>query len=183
MSSPRRVSQQAAVDAVLALGSGTRFVGVDGPGGAGKSRLAARIAAAVPGAVVVSVDEFSGPDVPAWDWARLHDQVVAPLSAGRLASYESRRWDQRGAGEWRTVEPGRLVVIEGVSCTRQEAQVPWSLRLWVDTPAEVRLARLLERDGARMREQWERHWIPSERAYIAAQRPQERADLVVCGED
>lgn len=173
-----------AVAAVVRLGTrpGTSFVGVDGPGGAGKSTLAARLVEAAPGAVLVAVDDFSGPGVAEWDWDRMHEQVVAPLLAGRVARYEVRRWDGTEVGLWRTVQPGRLVVVEGVSSTRDEADVPWALRIWVHTPEQVRLARVLGRDGEAMRSRWLEEWIPSEQAYIAAQRPDQRADLVVSGD-
>jgi uridine kinase len=181
----RRASQGEAVAAVIraACPGGPVFVGVDGLEGAGKSRLAARLAAAVPGAVVVSVDEFSGPEVDEWDWQRLHDQLVAPLLDGRRARYESRTWDGSGPGGWRAVEPGGLVVVEGVSCTREEARVPWSLRIWVDAPEEVRRERMLERGDPAMYRHWVQRWAPSAQAYIDAQRPLERADLIVAGDE
>jgi hypothetical protein len=193
------VTQAEAVDAVVRRarsGAGrTLFVGVDGPGGAGKSTLAARLAAAVRGQVV-SVDDFAGPDIPEWDWHRFDAQVVRPLVAGRLARYERRSWDGAdgadgagsadgpdGAGspDWAEVRPGGVLVVEGVSATRAESTAPWDLRIWVEAPPGVRLARVLERDGGALREKWLQDWIPSEEAYIAAQRPAERADLIVSG--
>jgi hypothetical protein len=190
---PLRVTQAEAVDAVVRRarsGAGrTVFVGVDGPGGAGKSTLAARLAAAVRGQVV-SVDDFAGPDIPEWDWHRFDEQVVRPLVAGRSARYERRSWDGAdgaddpdgaGSADWAEVRPGGVVVVEGVSATRAESTAPWELRIWVEAPPDVRLARVLGRDGGALREKWLQDWIPSEEAYLAAQRPAERADLIVSG--
>lgn len=177
---PRRVTGPQAVAEVAALaGAGPRFVGVDGLGGAGKSTLAGRVAAAVPSAVVVGVDGFSGPDVAEWDWHRLHAEVVAPLLAGRPARYRPVSWTGEVGAE-HVVPAGALVVVEGVSSTRAEADVPWALTVWVDAPPAVRRARVHRRDGAAMAAQWER-WLASEEAYLAAQRPHERADLLVDG--
>lgn len=177
---PRHVTAEEAVAEVAALAAARpAFVGVDGFGGAGKSTVAGRIAAAVPGTVVVATDAFSGPDVPEWDWARLHDEVVAPLLAGAGARYRPRWWTG-DTGDVHVVPAGSLVVVEGVSATRAEARVPWALTVWVDAPEAVRRARLQERDGAALEQQW-RHWSASEQAYAAAQRPHERADLVVAG--
>jgi uridine kinase len=81
------------------------------------------------------------------------------------------------------VQPATVVIIEGVSATRAEVTVPWALKIWVDTPRELRRARTLHRAGAAMASQWLAHWIPSEEAYIAAQRPQVRADLIVRGDE
>jgi uridine kinase len=170
------------VAALAAARSGrTTFVGVDGPGGAGKSTLAVRIAAEVPGAVVVAVDDFSGPHVAAWDWARFAQQVRDPLLAGRAARYQRWDWNRDDGAEWHDITPGSLVVVEGVSATRDEAGVPWQLRIWVDAPRAVRLARAVQRDGEAMLTQWTDVWMPSEEAYFTAQAPRQRADLVVSG--
>src|SRR5215210_6864439 len=75
----------------LAGGTGTRWVGVDGRGAAGKTTLARAVAAAVPNAVVVSVDDFARPGTATWDHARFVAEVLAPLLAGRPARYQ--HWD------------------------------------------------------------------------------------------
>jgi uridine kinase len=59
--------------------------------------------------------------------------------------------------------------------------VPWTLQVWVDTPRAMRLERALARDGAAMMSRWLDNWIPSEDAYVARERPQERVDLIVPG--
>lgn len=159
----------------------TVFVGIDGRGGAGKSTLAAAAAEAVPGVQVIHVDDFSGLTNAEWDWHRFRRQVLAPLSAGRAARYQV--WDRehdRG-GEWVDVPTGRVVIVEGVSSTREEAEVPWALQVWVDAPCEVRLERALERDGPGMMRRWHEDWMPSEEAYVAREQPQHRADLLVSG--
>jgi uridine kinase len=182
---PRQATQAEAVAAAVDLAAArpglTTFVGIDGPGAAGKSALAARIAAAVPGAVVVAVDDFSGPQFAEWDWARFIRQVRDPLLTGRTARYQRWDWHRDEGAEWHDLQPGSMVVVEGVSSTRHEAAVPWHLSLWVDTPREVRLRRAVRRDGASMLATWLTAWMPSEEAYIAAQRPQQRVDLVVSG--
>ena len=58
----------------------------------------------------------------------------------------------------------------------------WDLAIWVTCPHAVRLARGIERDGEAKRSQWENVWIPEEDAYVADQKPDERADVIVRGE-
>jgi len=182
---PRRVGQGRAVqeirDAAAARPNETVWIGVDGPGGSGKSTFAARVAATLDRAVVVPVDDFSGPNVQQWDWARLHQQVVEPVLAGRPGRYQRWDWSADAPAEWHDVPVGSVVVIEGVSSTRREARVPWTLQVWVDTARHTRHERALDRDGAAMMAQWHDHWIPSEEAYIARERPQDRVDLIVSG--
>ena len=67
MDSSPEVDPVAAVVAALGGRQGTRWIGVDGKGATGKTTLAARIAAALPGSVVVHVDDFARPDVQGWE--------------------------------------------------------------------------------------------------------------------
>ncbi len=161
--------------------TGTRWVGVDGKGASGKTTLAATVAAALDGAAVVHVDDFARRSVPTWERGRFVDQVLAPLLAGRAARYERWDWGTDASLGWAEVPAGVPVVVEGVSSTDVRLGVPWDVTLWLDVPAEVRLARALARDGESMRDQWVRRWMPAEDAYEAAQRPQDRADVVVRG--
>jgi uridine kinase len=180
---PRTVDRTgllAAVRAVeVATAQRTGWIGIDGFGAAGKTRLAAWLAERVGRIAVVHVDDFGGPDVPEWDWPRFRAEVLVPLGEGRPAAFRTR--DHTGAGGPYRLEPGRLIVVEGVSATRREAGVPWDLTVWVDAPDTVRLARVTERDGAALRERWLHDWIPSERAYAEREQPQRRVDLVVDG--
>ena len=177
--SPRRASARQVVAAVAALDAG--FVGIDGYGASGKTTLAAAVAAAVPHAVVVHIDDFAAPAIAEWDWDRFRAQVLLPLLAGRPARYQRWDWATDSGAEWHNIEPGSLVVVEGVSATRREVGAPWALTVWVDAPLDVRLQRALARDGATMLPRWLEQWIPSEQAYVAEQDPLARVDLVVDG--
>jgi uridine kinase len=179
---PRRVSRAEALAEIAALPRGrTLFVGIDGFGGAGKSGFAAAASRAVPGSVVIAIDDFAGPHVAEWDWQRFDAQVARPLVAGRPARYQEWDWDRDRGAEWHDVPVGRTVIVEGVSSTRREVRVPWALTVWVDAPREVRLRRARERDGEAMLSQWMDVWMPSEQAYAAREDPLSRVDLVVSG--
>lgn len=182
---PRQVEAGEVVAAVAALAAEhprrTVWVGVDGFGGAGKSTLAALIAAAVPRAVVVCADDFAGPRVPEWDWGRFREQVLAPLLARSPGRYQRWDWDADVGAEWHDVPVRSVVVVEGVSSTRSEVGAPWDRTIWVDAPREVRLARAVERDGAAMLARWLTDWMPSEEAYAAREHPQRRVHLIVSG--
>ena len=54
----------------LAEMTGTRWVGIDGLGAAGKTSFAAELAALVPEAHVIHVDDFARPSVTGWERAR-----------------------------------------------------------------------------------------------------------------
>lgn len=175
------VDPVAAVRRALAGRTGTRWVGVDGKGAAGKTTLAARVAAALPGAVVVHIDDFARPGVLGWERDRFRAQVLEPLRSGRPARYQRWDWVSDTGAEWHDVPVGVPVVVEGVSSTDVRLGVPWDFTIWVEAPYEVRLARARERDGEEMLPVWTQDWMPSEDAYEAEQRPQQRVDLVVDG--
>jgi uridine kinase len=182
---PRRVSQRELTelvrDAVADRPNRTVWIGIDGFGGAGKTRLAEALASSIGDAPVVHVDDFAGPAVPEWDWPRFVTQVRDPLEAGRSGRYQRWNWDRDEPGDWREVPAAVPVVVEGVSCTRREVGIAWDVQVWVDTPRQVRLDRALRRDGPDMLARWLTDWMPSEERYAAREHPQERADWIVSG--
>jgi cytidylate kinase len=160
--------------------TGTRWVGVDGFAAAGKSTLARRIAAALPAARIISVDDFGRAGVRGWDRELFVTSVLEPLRAGQPAGY--RRWDLIvDAGlDWVEVPPGVPVVVEGVSATDARVPVPWDVTLWLDVPVAERERRIRARDTyPALEERWRTDWWPSEQAYAAAQQPWTRVDAVV----
>jgi len=175
--SPARAPE--VVRAALAGLTGTRWVGVDGLGASGKTTLAARLLAVLPGAVVVHVDDFAAPDVPTWQRDRFVAEVLAPLQAGRPGRYRPADLVTGELGAEVEVPVGVPVVVEGVSATDVRLGVPWDLTLWLEVPEAERRRRVLARDPAALLERWRTDWWPQEEAYVAAQAPAERADLVV----
>ena len=158
----------------------TRIVAVDGRGGAGKSTLAEQLAHEL-GATVVHTDDFASWDDPLDWWPALLEQVLEPLARGEAATFVPNSWG--GPEKERvTVEPGGVVVLEGVTASRAAFRPYLAYSIWVETPRELCLARGLERDGEAMRAQWEA-WMAAEDAYIEAERPHEHADAVVRGDE
>jgi uridine kinase len=132
------------------------------------------------GVVVVHTDDFASWDVPLEWWPRLLEEVLSPLAAGDPARFQRYDWDARALAEWHEIEPSGIVLIEGVSSSRDEFQPYLSYAIWIDTPRDERLRRGLERDGADAGDQWAR-WMADEDAWAAAQHPQSWADIVVTG--
>lgn len=83
----------------------TTVIAVDGPGGSGKTTLAATAHALLDGASLVHGDDFYRPMLEHereqldpqqgyeryFDWQRLRDQVLAPLRAGEAARYQGSK--------------------------------------------------------------------------------------------
>lgn len=153
-------------------------VGVGGHGGAGKSTFSRLIAEQVSSAQIVPTDSFwNGTH---FDLPRLRT-VLDVLLAGQQATYEE--WDWAGArlAGQRTVEPTGVVIVEGVCALHQMFRHDMNVRVWIDTPSDVRLARGVARDGEHMRATWTDVWMPSEEAYVARDNPQACAQLTIDG--
>jgi uridine kinase len=157
----------------------TRIIAVDGPGGAGKSSLAAYLAQEL-NARIVHTDEFASWENPIDWWPELIDRVLAPLAAGRPARYAPTTWGGPERDEV-VVEPGDFVLLEGVSASRSAFQPYLAYSIWIETPRKMRLRRGLQRDGEEARADWER-WMAEEDAYVEREQPAERADLVLRGD-
>ena len=158
-----------------------RLVAIDGPGGAGKSMFAERLAGHLGGAPVIHTDDFASWDNPVCWCPRLEDEVLGQGERGewpvRFRAYD---WEARRLGDWRQIQANDVILLEGVSSSRRAVAKRLSLAVWVEAPRARRLARGLERDGDGMRAQWER-WMVEEDAHFAADRARDRADVIVDG--
>ncbi len=154
------------------------LVGIGGHGGAGKSTLAR----AIPGAQVVGTDEFwNGRE---FELSRLQREVLVPLRSGNDAVFHGFDWNVgRPFEHARVVEPGGIVVIEGVCALHRMFRDAYDVRLWVDAPYELRLARGIARDGEGARQTWEEVWMPSEERYVDRDDPIPSAHLIVDGSE
>lgn len=106
--------------------------------------------------------------------------MLEPLAAGDPAIFRPTRWGGPERAPVR-VEPGGVVLLEGVAASREAFRPYVACSIWVETPRELRLRRGVERDGEAMRPQWER-WMAAEDEYVARERPDMRADVVVSGD-
>ena len=169
-----------------------RLVAVDGPSGAGKTWFAERLANHLNAPVVHTDDLLDGWDDQFTFWARLEDRVLEPLRHGRPARYERYLWDRQSfGGDLETIEPADVVLMEGVSSARRVIRPELSLAIFVTAPPDLRLSRVLARDGGddvAFRAYLER-WRAAEDRHFATDATAASADLVVdgtaqgCGEE
>jgi uridine kinase len=162
---------------------GTRLVCVDGPAGSGKTTLASELAASLgAAAALVHFDDLYAGWTMTGAAARLEAGVLRPIRDGRPGTLHRYDWTLRGFSPSPTEVPARpVLIVEG--CGSSPARLdPWTtLRIWVEAPPAVRIARGLARDGAELEAEWLR-WQRTEAAEFARERTRERADLRVDGE-
>ena len=144
-------------DQLRETGNAVRFVGIDGCGGAGNTTFAERLARHGDGWPLVHTDDFASHDEFFDWWPRLLADVIEPMSQHRPATFRPYDWVNRRPGPPKTIEPADVVIIEGVSATRQAWRDRLACAIWVDTDSDLRLQRGLARDGEALTEFW-REW-------------------------
>lgn len=172
----------------------TLLIGIDGCGGSGKSTFANEFKEKFSNVTVVHMDDFYLPSSQLmkadpkqkpmgadFDWKRILNQVLEPISQNQEGYYQSYDWEADELTGWHTVPVGGTVIIEGVYSIRNELANKYDITIWVDCPRETRLSRGLERDGEEARDMWENNWMISEDIYVEEQKPFARADFIVNG--
>lgn len=142
------------------------LIGVAGGSNSGKTTIAHRLAELMPAdqLSLIQLDSYyvrrSGqtfeeraaanydhPD--AFDWALLEDHV-ADLCAGhsvRVPIYDYASHDR--SDRFEIVRPARVIVVEGILVLWEpQLRARFDLKLYVDTPADLRVIRRLRRDVA-----------------------------------
>ena len=182
----RVVSIGALLELVLDLGPAPAgrpwIVAVDGRAGSGKSTLAARLCRGIPTAAVVHTDDFIGHSF--FDWTDLLvEGVLRPLRAGCAVHYRPPDGDAYGRKRLIAVAAGLdLVVVEGVGASRH-ALGPWIDRsVWIQADVEEAERRWIARDGGPEEVgSLAGAWMAEEVAFLARDRPWERASLFIAG--
>ena len=163
-------------------------IAIDGRCGSGKTTLAGLLAARWDCTLLHADDFFLRPEqrTPArlaqpggnFDRERFYAEALAPLLAGRDALY--RPYDcHAGCLRPPVAAPLRpLILIEGSYCCHPDLWGCYDLHVFVTAPLDVRLARLARRPGVDLAS-FRARWIPLEEAYFAAERLEERCDILV----
>lgn len=159
-----------------------RLVCIDGPAGSGKSTLAGLLATQFDAVVLLHLDDlYEGWSGLSGVWERVEAQVLAPLRRGQPGRYLRYDWVRGSFAEWHDVPPCDVLVLEGCGSAPRAVDDDAVLRVWVEAPAGVRLARGLARDGEALRERW-LEWMAAEAAHFAVEATRERADVRVSGD-
>lgn len=170
------------------------IIGVDGCGGAGKSTLANKIKNKFSTVTIVHMDDFYLPSAQIvnehpmnksvgadFDWKRLLEDVLDPISNGIEGCYKRYDWETDSLAESHTVPANGIVIIEGVYATRQELAELYDLKIWVNCPRETRIKRGIARDGEAARDMWENNWMVAEDMYVESHKPHAFADIIIDG--
>jgi uridine kinase len=154
----------------------TVVIAIDGPSGAGKTKLARELAPLL-GAQILHLDDiFRG-------WHGLADappvvvrDVLEPI-AGREAGRTPRwEWGAKLPGDDIVIEPGAVLILDGCGSGSRSIRPFLSYLIWLDAPVEVRRARAMARDGETYEKWWD-VWAAQEDALFTAEQTAAAADV------
>jgi len=165
----------------IALQNGRAVLVIDGDCAAGKTTLAAQIAAQL-NCTVFHMDDFFLPSALRTperlseaggniDYDRFLMQVLKPLLEGRPFTYGAYSC-RDGATRYLSVTPQSAVIIEGSyalhPCFLATYQALGALKVFLHIRTDEQLRRILKRNGAEMLRRFREEWIPMEKQYQIA---------------
>lgn len=167
-------------------------VALDGPGGAGKSTLAKRLGSVCGHISVVHGDDFYTPMdeserqtltpehgyMKYFDWERMRDELLEPLSNGNPARYQCYDWEKNQLAEWIDQPAKGIILVDGVYSFRPELREFYGYSIFVDTPKVECLARLARRGDT---DESIRSWRTAEDYYLTHIDPASFVSIVVSG--
>ncbi len=168
------------------------LITLDGPCASGKTTLAGKMAEVLH-AVVVHTDDFVIPHaqktkerlaVPGGncDADRLVGEVLSPWKRGetaRFCRYDCKRACMREPEELPACD---TLILEGSYCNLPAIREFADIRLFMNTPWEIREKRLRERESEDSLKRFHDLWIPLENAYFEAYELPD-PECMLCGTD
>lgn len=154
---------------------------VDGPAGAGKTTLAARLQEAEPDSAVVHLDDLYdgwGDPLDEGFARRLLEQVVQPWLSGAGPRYQRYDWAVGAFADWVSLPYTRVLIVEGVGAGCVEVRRHASALYFLDADPVAARERVIARDGAAVAahiEQWQR----KEAEHFAANGTREAASILL----
>ncbi|MDE6763564.1 MAG: AAA family ATPase [Oscillospiraceae bacterium] len=182
----------------------TLIVGIDGLGGAGKSTVSETLRKMFRGdgisVTVLHIDDFIHlksvryNDKYAewecyynlqWRYDYLINEVIMPIKRGSFSG-KTELYDKDSDTYFLSetdIPVGSIVIIEGIFLQREELRGVFDYMIYIDIPEEIRLERVLERDGyigdkEQIKAKYENRYFPAERYYVKTCFPCDNADYV-----
>ncbi|MDP4146698.1 MAG: uridine kinase [Bacillota bacterium] len=182
------------------------IIGVDGLGGAGKSTLVNSLKLQLQNenyySYVLHIDDFIHPkriryDLSKEEWYCYYDvqwrydylvkEILSPIKNGEIIDKQIERYNKEDDGyftEGVHLVHGSVLILEGIFLQRKELKAYLDFTIYIDVPQEVRLNRVLARDGYMggpedIKCKYEKRYFPAEERYILEYSPIENADFVL----
>jgi len=174
----------------IASRSDAKFIAVDGLPVSGKSTLAKRFETEL-AATTLYLDDFIRPEAEwrgkigagfPFGYVRYdeYQAAVEAVARGETVRYRLYDWSLGKLSGEKVIEPGGLVLVEGVSALHPALAPLYDVRFWVESDATTILAASLARGVGDWEEEWRNLFLPSVERFLATD-PRSRADYIVSG--
>ena len=165
-------------------------VAIDGHSAAGKSTLASYIQASFQAVTIIPTDGFyrvmpqherellSAADGyrKYYDWERLRDQVLQPLSEGKDVLYRKYNWSRNELGDVVQARNAGIILVDGCYSARPELRGYFDQVILVKAPHDRRMATQRARGDAW---EWVERWDAAERLYLEMHDPANAGAIVI----
>jgi Cytidylate kinase len=154
-------------------------IAIDGRSASGKTTFAKRLSSELNAPLVHTDDVAWHHSFFDW-WPLMLEQIIMPFRAGQAIDWKPETWIEKNREGSIVVPQSPILILEGVSVTRQVLSEHIDLPIWIETDPNTAETRGLERDGPDGRDFWF-EWQASERPFLEADKPWDRAKLIVDG--
>lgn len=182
------------------------IIGIDGLGGAGKSTFSNSLKLQLEdeniSSYILHIDDFIHPKYirydtfkeewycyynTQWRYDYLVKEILLPIRNGETIDKPIEIYDKendRYTMQQIYIPYGSVLILEGVFLQRTELKDYLDFTIYLDVPREVRLNRVLARDGyiggvEEIKSKYEKRYFPAEEKYIFEYSPIENADFVL----
>ena len=165
------------------------IIAVDGRSGSGKTTVTSRLTSVVPDAQVLHIDDVDWNE-PLYQWDHLLVTALGELHRAGSLDFTPPAWHRHGRKGSIVVPAGApFVIVEGTGAGMRAVVDLIDVHIWVQTDDGVAEERGIGRDtalgvngDAEETIHFWHWWMAGERSFFAADRPWERAHLIVSGE-
>ncbi len=164
-------------------------IAIDGQAASGKTTLAEELSRRFGGCVIHTDDfflpaELRTPERLAVPGGNIHyerfcDEVIRGIISGEPFEYSVFDCGSMSISGKKAATPEGVVIIEGSYSLHPKIPDIYDIKVFLSAPLEIRLERILKRNGEQKLKMFTEKWIPLEEAYFAACGTKEKCDFVI----
>ncbi len=165
------------------------IIGIDGYCASGKTTLALQLASRYD-VQIIHMDDFflpfdmrteqrlseTGGNV---HYERFNAEVASGLKKNKKTAYRAFNCKCGTYDKIKSVLPGKPIIVEGAYAFHPEINLNYDLKIFLEADYEIRLNRILKRNGAEALEIFKTKWIPLENKYFEEFNIKSNSDIII----
>lgn len=189
MKSQKCIDSRTLLEELRTLPDGQRIIAIDGRCAAGKTTLAAWLAAHLGGDVIHMDDFFLPPGLRTPErrrepggnvhYERFLTEVIPDLTNGKAFSYQRFDCSKMAPGDWIPIGNTGFVFVEGAYSCHPVLGEYMDRKVFLDIDGETQTERIRKRNGEARLQDFLQMWIPLEEKYFRAFSVEENVDYII----